>query len=111
MESARAAVQEMALGRVGFARVVSTTCTKTAVCYNAAMATKSDQKSRRTALVPVTTMEEIPVLSAQERAEFIGSLEAAEARIEAGEFVDYDPEKFEDRLLDIDRNARRAKNV
>ena len=74
------------------------------------MAANSDQKSHRTTLVPVTTIEEIPVLSAQERAEFIDSLEAAEGRIEAGEFVDYDPEKFEDRLLDIHRNARHAKN-
>ncbi len=75
------------------------------------MATKSDQKSPRTALVPITTMEEIPVLSAQERAEFINSLEAAEGRIEAGDFAEYDPEKFEDRLLDIHRNAKRSKKV
>ena len=75
------------------------------------MATNSDQKSQRTALVPITTMEEIPVLSAQERAEFIDSLEAAEGRIAAGDFVEYDPEKFEDRLLHIHRNAKRAKHV
>jgi hypothetical protein len=75
------------------------------------MVTKSEQKSHRTALVPITTMEEIPVLTAQERAEFIDTLEAAEARIEGGDFVEYDPEAFEDRLLDIERNTRRAQNV
>lgn len=81
------------------------------MCYNASMATKSAQKSQRTIVVPVTTMEEIPVLTPQERAEFIDSLEVAEARVEAGEFVEYDPETFEDRLLDIHRNGKRAKRV
>jgi hypothetical protein len=90
---------------------LNTTCAKLPVCYNATMATKNDQKSQRTALVPVITMEELPVLTTQERAEFIDSLEAAEARVETGEFVEYDAETFEDRLLDIHRNARRADGV
>jgi hypothetical protein len=75
------------------------------------MATKSDQKGRQTALAPVTTMDEIPVLSAQERAELIDSLEAAEGRIEVGDLVEYDPERFEDRLLDIHPSANRARNA
>jgi hypothetical protein len=86
-------------------------CAKAAVCYNARMATKTEQNSRRTTLVPVTTMEEVPVLTAEERAELIDSLEAAETRIEAGDFVEYDPETFKDRLLDIHRNAKRANHV
>lgn len=75
------------------------------------MTTKSEQNSRRTTLVPVTTMEEVPVLTAEERADLINSLEAAEARVEAGDFTEYDPETFKDRLLDIHRNAKRAKHV
>ncbi len=75
------------------------------------MATKSDQKRQQTVLAPGTTMEQIPVLSAQERAEFIDSLEAAEGRVEAGDFAEYDPETSEDRLLDIHRNAKHARNV
>jgi hypothetical protein len=75
------------------------------------MATNSDQKSHGTALVPITTMEEIPVLTAQERAEFIDTLEAAEARIEGGDFVEYDAQAFEDRLLDVERKTRRPQNV
>jgi hypothetical protein len=38
------------------------------------------QKNRRTTLVPVTTMEEIPVLSAREKAELLASLKQAEFR-------------------------------
>jgi hypothetical protein len=64
-------------------------------------------KRRRTTVVPVTTMEEIPVLSARERAELLGSLEAAEARIKAGKAIDYDPKKFKDRLIGIYRARKR----
>ena len=62
-------------------------------------------------MVPVTTMEEVPVLSPDERAALITSLEAAEARVKAGDFVEYDPATFKDRLLDIHRKAKRAKGV
>jgi hypothetical protein len=60
-------------------------------------------KRRRTTMVPVTTMEEIPVLSAGERADLLASLEAAEARVKAGKAIDYDSKKFKDRLIGIYR--------
>jgi hypothetical protein len=52
-------------------------------------------------MVPVTTMEEVPILSEEERADMIASLEAAEARIAAGRYVEHDPDKFVDRLMEI----------
>ena len=64
-------------------------------------------KRRRTTMVPVTTMEEIPVLSARERAELLTSLKAAEGRIKAGKGVDYDPKTFKDRLIGIYRARKR----
>ena len=73
------------------------------------MATKSaaDRKRRRTTMVPVTTMEEIPVLDDAERAELLASLEKAEAEIEAGKAIEYDPKSSKDRLLGIYRRAKR----
>ena len=35
------------------------------------------------------------------------SLEAAEARVKAGKAIDYDPEKFKDRLIAIYRARKR----
>jgi hypothetical protein len=69
--------------------------------------TAAKDKRRRTTMVPVTTMEEIPVLSAKERGELLASLEAAEARIKSGEAIDYDPKKFKDRLIGIYRARKR----
>jgi hypothetical protein len=73
------------------------------------MTTKSatKHKRRRTTMVPVTTMEEIPVLGDEERAELLASLKQAEAEIEAGKAMDYDPKKFKDRLLGIYRRNKR----
>jgi len=68
-------------------------------------ATKDER--RRTTMVPVTTMEELPVLSDKERAELGASLKEAEARIEAGQGVDYDAKTFKRRLLDIYRGVKR----
>lgn len=68
-------------------------------------ATSKDR--RRTTLVPVTTMEEVPVLSAEEQTKLRAELEAAEARIAAGEGVDYDPKTFRKRLIDIYRAGKR----
>jgi hypothetical protein len=62
-------------------------------------------------MVPVTTMEEIPVLTAEERAALIASLEEAEARVKAGQFTEHDPAALKDRLLNIYRSAKRAKRV
>ena len=68
--------------------------------------TKFD-KSQQTTMVPVTTMEEIPVLSEAERAELLASLKEAEQRAAAGEAVEFDPKTFKDRLLGIYRAAKR----
>jgi hypothetical protein len=63
-------------------------------------------KQRRTTMVPVTTMEEIPVLSEQEREELLTSLKDAEARAKAGKAADYDPNTFKDRLIGIYRGGK-----
>ena len=68
-------------------------------------ATSKDR--RRTTSVPVTTMEEVPVLSAEEQAKLRAELEAAEARIAAGEGIDYDPKTFRQRLINIYRAGKR----
>ena len=60
-------------------------------------------KQQRTSMVPVTTMEEIPVLSEQEREELLGSLKQAEARVKAGHAIDYDRKSFRERLIAIYR--------
>lgn len=58
-------------------------------------------------MVPVTTMEEIPVLNDEERGELMADLHEAEREIEAGNFTEYDPSTFTPRLLDIYRRAKR----
>jgi hypothetical protein len=69
-------------------------------------ATKKD-KRRRTTVVPVTTMEEIPVLSSKERADLLASLKAAETRVKVGKAIDYDPKTFKDGLIGIYRARKR----
>jgi hypothetical protein len=69
--------------------------------------TAAKDASRRTTSVPVTTMEDIPVLSDKERADLLASLKDADARAKAGKAVDYDPKTFKKRLLDIYRGAKR----
>lgn len=61
---------------------------------------------RRTTMVPVTTMEEIPVLSDAEREGLLKSLKEAEARAKAGRTTDYDPKNFKDRLTGIYRRNK-----
>jgi hypothetical protein len=83
-----------------------------AACYIGQMtnrtATKpAKAKRRRTTQVPVTTMEEIPILSSQERAELLDSLEKAQARVRAGKALDYDPVAFKNRLIGIYRRGKR----
>jgi hypothetical protein len=75
------------------------------------MAAKPASKSRRTITVPVTTMEEVPVLSPKERAALIASLEQAEARASGGKAEDLDPQVFNARLVGIHRKAKRSKRV
>ena len=79
------------------------------MCYSVAMPSKiaTKGKRRRTTMVPVTTMEEIPVLSDKERAELTISLKEAEARVKAGKAIDYDPKTFKDRLVGIYRGGKR----
>jgi hypothetical protein len=63
-------------------------------------------KGRRTTTVPVTTMEELPVLSEKERSRLLATLKKAEVRMRAGKGVDYDPKTFKKRLLQIYREKR-----
>ena len=77
------------------------------MCYMIGMTVDTAGKRRRTTTVPVTTMEEIPVLSDRERADLLKSLKAAQARIKAGKGVDYDPKTFKERLLRIYRDSQR----
>jgi hypothetical protein len=69
--------------------------------------TATGDESRRTA-APVATMEEMPVLSEQEREELLTSLKEAEARAEAGQAADYDPATFKDRLIGIYRGGKQS---
>ena len=62
-------VLRLAVGRVG--------------CYEWPMTVAVD-KSQKTILVPVTTMEEVQVLSAEQRAELLASLAEAEREIAEG---------------------------
>jgi hypothetical protein len=71
------------------------------------MANQTKTMGRRTAMVPVTTMEEIPVLPERERAELTAALEAAETRVKAGRAVEYEPKSFKDRLVGIYRRGKR----
>ena len=72
---------------------------------NSKTATKA--KRRRTTMVPVTTMVEIPVLSKKERTELLTSLKKAELRAKANKATDYDPNTFKDRLIGIYRGGKR----
>jgi hypothetical protein len=75
------------------------------------MTTTANRKAQRTAMVPVTTMEEVPIPSEEERTEMVASLKAAEARIAAGQYVEHDPDTFVDRLMEIRAAAIRNKKA
>lgn len=62
---------------------------------------------RATTMVPVTTMEELPVLSEEERAKLLADLKVAEAEIASGHYTELDAEAFRQRLLDLYRNKTR----
>lgn len=62
---------------------------------------------RRTTMVPVTTMEEVPVLSEKERTELVMSLKKAKADVTAGQGSVYDPATFKDRLIAVYRGHKR----
>jgi hypothetical protein len=56
-------------------------------------------------------MEEVPVLTPEERAALITSLEEAEARVKSGQFIEHDPATLKDRLLNIHRQGKRTQRV
>ena len=62
---------------------------------------------RRTTMVPVTTMEEIPVLDEHERAELLAQLKESQEQIKAGHYIVYDPKKFKERMMRIYRAKKR----
>ena len=68
--------------------------------------TATSDNGRRTTMVPVTTMEEVPVLAEKERAQLRTSPEEAEGRIKANQGVDYDRKTFKQRLTNIYRGKR-----
>ena len=61
---------------------------------------------RRPALMPVTTMEEVPDLSDAERAELVASLTEAEAAIHQGRGVAHEAETFVAEMLAIRERAK-----
>ena len=65
------------------------------------------QKLRPTTMVPVTTMEELPVLSDDERTKLLADLKTAEAEAASGQSTEYQVEAFRQRLLDIYRDKTR----
>jgi hypothetical protein len=46
---------------------------------------------RKTTFMPVTTMEEVPVLSDEEKAELLESLKQAQSEIAAGDYDEFKP--------------------
>lgn len=69
--------------------------------------TTQTKPGRRTTAVPVTTMEDVPVLDEREGAELLAALRQAEAEVASGEGTAYEPKRFRDRLLGIYRGNRR----
>ena len=58
-------------------------------------------------MVPVTTMEELPVLDDGERSELLEQLKRSERQIKSGHYGNYDPKAFKDRLVRIYRGRKR----
>lgn len=75
------------------------------------MRTTENKKARRTAMVPVTTMEEVLILSEEERADMVAVLKDAEMRIASGECGEHDPDTFVDRLIEVRASAIRNKDI
>jgi hypothetical protein len=67
------------------------------------MKTPAIKPELETTFVPVVTMEEVPVLSDEEREELIASLKEAEADIAAGRATTFDRESFRARFMAICR--------
>ena len=75
--------------------------------YDVMTKSVTKRKRQRTTMVPVTTMEEIPVLSDREREALLASLKEAEAQIKAGKGIEYSSKKFKSRFLSIYRRGKR----
>jgi hypothetical protein len=56
---------------------------------------------RQTMVVPVVTMEEVPVLTDRERADFVASLKQAEADVAAGRATPFNRDEFKRRFLAV----------
>jgi len=69
----------------------------------------TNPKPRRTTMVPVTTMEELALLTEAERADLLASLKEAEASVRAGQYVEHEPDTFMDGLIAIRNTAKRSK--
>ena len=65
----------------------------------------------RTTMMPVTTMEEVPILSDAERAQMFASLKEAEAEIAAGKSIRYDSGTFKARFIANYHAAKNTKSV
>ena len=57
-------------------------------------------------MVPVTTMEELPVLDEGEREGLLRTLKQAEGEVKVGKATKYDPKRFKDRLVRIYRGKK-----
>jgi hypothetical protein len=75
------------------------------------MKTSAKPNSPKTIMVPVTTMEEMPVISDAERDELIASLKEAEAEIAAGNFTIYNPDTFVDEMMAVYRAAKAKRSA
>jgi hypothetical protein len=64
------------------------------------------KSKRRTTMVPVTTMEELPVLDDSEREGLLRTLKQAEGEVKAGKSTKYEPKPFKDRLVRIYRGKK-----
>ena len=64
-------------------------------------------KPTSTVMMPVTTMEEVPVLDEAARGEFLATLKAAEADVTAGRAVAQDPATFVERLWAMRGGAKK----
>lgn len=64
---------------------------------------------RKTTFLPVTTMEEVPVLSDAEKTELIESLKQAQAEIVAGDYSEFKPGELGPWLRRQLQDARRRR--
>lgn len=71
------------------------------------MSATTERRPAKTTWIPVTTMEEMPLLDEEKLAELVGSLEEGEAEIAAGNFTVLEPRMFVDEMRAIRDAARK----